>query len=563
MGNLTLLCVARSEDDAALYSFGLGFNNSLTNPTQLIILLKAPIPPVPPSSLSSLTWSLVSMVELSKMHTIYSSGDLANTACAASSTGVYTFVSQYPVKGGFRYDPTLGSGAPPPPSTDNFQQSDPYWVSITVDLGSNWTSTLNVFPQLFYVPVTAGSSGTNGRSLVMVGLRNNTVLFAQENQTRGFNNTGTLQTPMDYLRTISGITHSNGRLYLIGAPSSSAAANQAGVLSMPLQDGHVSSLPSATDLKYYNSTPPNTGSPAPSCLSSLSVAASIAGNSLYFVCMGPYEASNTMFSIQNLATDTLVGPAITIPGLSTTPSASYPGYMQRQFEFFILTPSAASPPSASKGYGFLMRGDGPRAFPLDGSGPVLLDQKDPITYIPDLDYNKYSGSIHYNDTNSVNTLSGGALAGIAIGVVAFFTCAIWVRLKHRAMLRAAAQQEQDTVSQALQQQRERLAGHVFPDLNEGIHGSSEQQKGGAYNVEIVSSSPSSPPPLRPRPQMSPSTSLGLSYQPYTLLQTSPSDSFPDLSNGSSQEQFRDTLQLSSHPKPKVATTVTQTLNNNI
>lgn len=165
----------------------------MSNPSQLIILLKANVPTTPPSSLSSLSWSLVSMVLASKVTSVYSRLDMTNTACAASSTGIFTFVSQqFRKTGGFRYDPTLGSGAPPPPSTNNFQQSDQYWVNMSLNLGSSWTTSFftNEFPKMFYVPVAGGSGGHN---LVLSSLKENTVVFAQENQTRGFDFTGTLQ----------------------------------------------------------------------------------------------------------------------------------------------------------------------------------------------------------------------------------------------------------------------------------------------------------------------------------------------------------------------------------
>ena len=178
----------------------------------LVILLKAAMPPTPPSALSSLNWSLVSLILWSKVQSVYSTSDLTNTACAASSTGVFTFISQqYTERGGFRYDPTLGSGAPPSPSTKNFEQSDPYCVNMTLGLTFNWTtSTANVFPKLFYVPVTANSTGTGGmggHNLVLSSSSNNTVLFAQENQARGFEFTGTLQTVIGW---------SSGRLFTLG-----------------------------------------------------------------------------------------------------------------------------------------------------------------------------------------------------------------------------------------------------------------------------------------------------------------------------------------------------------
>ena len=243
------------------------------------------------------------------------------------------------------------------------------------------------------------------------------------------------------------------------------------------------------------------------------------------------------------------------------------GAFEGLFDFLILTPPSTSPPSTSKAYGFLIGDDGPHAFPLDGSGPFLLDQRDWITSFPDLDVNQLD-NFGPSDSGGGSTLSGGALAGIVIGILLFFTCVYTLKRRQRTILRNRAQARVNKVNRDLQLQRQQLAGHVFPDLNGSIAVGSEQ-KGGAINVGGASSSPSSPPPLRPRPQQSPptserlsgspSSSPGLSYQPYSPTPFQSSSIYGNNNHshpvvgGSSQEQFRQTLQLTSHPKPRVAT----------
>lgn len=216
-----------------------------------------------------------------------------------------------------------------------------------------------------------------------------------------------------------------------------------------------------------------------------------------------------------------------------------------------------------------------------------MSQMEWITNVPYLDVNQVNNfSSLSGGGGGGSTLSAGAWAGIVIGILAFFSCTYWVKRRQRTILRARAQRQADKVNQSLQQQREQLAGHVFPDLNGSI-GVGSEQKGGTINGAGVFSSPSSPPPLRPRPQQSPpaserllalqtetapqdllstGASPGISYQPYTptAFQSPPGTSYNNshpVVDDTSREHFRQTLQLSSHPKPRVVTTTRTPTNN--
>lgn len=276
-----------------------------------------------------------------------------------------------------------------------------------------------------------------------------------------------------------------------------------------------------------------------------------------------------MFSIQNLATDTMVGPVVAIPASSDNTSINYTSTLASLYEFLFFAPPSNSSPSAPKGYGFMMGNDGPHSAPLDGSGPMSLNQMEFITSVPDLDLNQVE---NIKPSAGSGTLSGGAWAGIVIGILAFLLGAFGI-------LRARARRQAGNVNRSSQQQPEEVAGHVLPD-QVGSSGEKLEQTGGAISVEVASPTPSSPPPFGPRPSQTPpmtqhiplrpdslgqgqfiqSTQPGLSYQPYTPTPFQPppktdnNNCSHQVVDGTSQEQFRQTLQLSTHPKPRIATT---------
>ncbi|KAG0050056.1 hypothetical protein BGZ83_005177 [Gryganskiella cystojenkinii] len=517
--------------------------------------------------------------------------------------------------GGFRYDPTLNLNIPAV-STVNLVEMSLFWSNVTV-MGRNlWTEPDNwdlTSTVMFYVMVTTNSTGpgSHGRNLVLTSRIGNTIQLSEEISPGSFQHCTSLDVPTTYM-SVFAHTFDAGQLYLLGNVATGTSFSTI-LMAVPMKDCNLSTLPLLTDLKIYNISVESSDKLG-SCSAKTGKShafVTIVHPSFYFLCVDDYETLNTsLYTIADLQSNTSVaGPPTALP--------PFGGDLPTFVGFFTNSASNTGPQHP---YGVYHRYNGMYGVALDSSGISATDYLQYISIHNGAEFNYLAPLPTASNGNSGGNIAVVISIIVAVVVVIFgFSCWFFRRRSNRAgtenvevaqsqrelnkppvpvklgtvilehkldgqPLSLAQQlppplqprpyqppssqapfnyqqqqeQQKTLMEQYEKQRRQESIQRQIHQLQEQLQQEQHQQQ--PLQQEYIGASSSSFPAMSPIVNVQPYTPKPFQPASSQLGSSSPGGSIQS-SNAvipSYQEQFRQGLQLSNHPKPSVVMTVNNT-----